>query len=249
MEACQDAVQITFRIRRFNPETDAQPRWVDYPVTVRPGMTVLEGLHQVREELDATLAWRFSCRMGVCGSCAMVINRMPQLACNTQILQVSRAMLRIEPLWNFDIVKDLVPDLGPMFHKHRAVEAFLQRYDPAEVENADAEFVQTPDELTEFLQFAYCIKCGLCMAACPTLATDANYLGPMPLTAARRYNADSRDEGFAHRRRRLDTPTGPFRCHYAGECSRVCPKGVDPARAIQLLKRELIADSFGLRKA
>ena len=99
-----------------------------------------------------------------------------------------------------------------------------------------------------YLQFTYCIKCGCCMAACPTFATDALYSGPMPLAQAHRYNTDSRDGGFKDRKDVLSGEAGPWRCHYAGECSRVCPKGVDPAKAIQLMKRELVLDYLHLHK-
>ena len=110
------------------------------------------------------------------------------------------------------------------------------------------EFHQTPEDLEHYLQFSYCIKCGCCMAACPTVATDPMYsAGPQPLSQAHRYNSDSRDGGFAKRREILGGERGPWRCHYAGECSRVCPKGVDPARAIQIMKRELVLDYLRLR--
>ncbi len=231
---------IRFIIRRFNPERDEHPRWREYPVKVHPGMTVLEALHQIREEHDATLSWRSSCRMGVCGSCGMVINGLPRLACSTQVLDVDRKSVRVEPLWNFDIVKDLVADETPMFAGHASVQPYLLRDENREAGHADAEYRQSPAQLVDYLQFSYCIKCGLCMAACPTVATDGGYLGPMPLTAAQRYNADSRDQGSARRRGRLEAAGGAFHCHFAGECSRVCPKGVDPARAIQLLKRSLV---------
>jgi len=171
----------------------------------------------------------------------MVINGVPRLACNTQVFDVSRRELRIEALWNLDVVRDLVPDSGAMFAKHRSIRPYLLREnaddDPGEVRE---EYRQTPDQLTEYLQFSYCMKCGLCMAACPTLATFASYLGPMPLNAAQRYNGDSRDQGSAQRRQVVEGDGGVFHCHYAGECSRVCPKGVDPARALQLLKRGLV---------
>ncbi len=236
---------IRFIIRRFNPEREARPHWQEYTVKVRPGMTVLEALHHIREEHDATLSWRSSCRMGVCGSCGMVINGLPRLACSTQVLDVSSKTLRLEPLWNFDIVKDLVADETPMFAMHASVQPYLVRRDDRDAAQADAEYRQTPPQLVDYLQFSYCIKCGLCMAACPTVATDRGYLGPMPLTAAQRYNADSRDQGSARRRGRLDAPGGAFHCHFAGECSRVCPKGVDPARAIQLLKQSLVFSRGG----
>ena len=231
---------VRFIIRRFNPQRSKRPHWQEYPVKVHAGMTVLEALHHIREEQDATLVWRSSCRMGVCGSCGMVINGLPRLACSTQVLDVAGKTLRVEPLWNFDIVRDLVADEAPMFARHASVQPHLLRQDDSEAMTADAEYRQSPSQLVDYLQFSYCIKCGLCMAACPTVATDRGYLGPMPLTAAQRYNADSRDQGSAQRRDRLEAAGGAFHCHYAGECSRVCPKGVDPARAIQLLKQSLV---------
>ena len=110
------------------------------------------------------------------------------------------------------------------------------------------EFYQSPEELESYLQFTYCIKCGCCMAACPTLATDARYLGPMPLAAAQRYNDDTRDDGRRLRNQVTGSSHGAFRCHYAGECSRACPKGVDPAKAIQHLKRRLVLDYLHLAR-
>ncbi len=240
MTRADESADIRFSIRRFYPERDEHPRWQEFSVTVRPGMTVLEALARIREEQDATLAWRSSCRMGICGSCGMVINGVPRLACNTQVLEIGRRRLRIEPLWNFDIVKDLVADQAPMFDAHAAVQPYLLRDDDHDIAQAGSELQQSPEALVDYLQFSCCIKCGLCMAACPTVATDTGYLGPMPLTAAQRYNADSRDQGMVSRRDLLEAPGGAFHCHFAGECSRVCPKGVDPARAIQLLKRNLL---------
>lgn len=110
------------------------------------------------------------------------------------------------------------------------------------------EYFQTPHQLEEFLQFTYCVKCGSCMAACPTMATDKEYLGPMPLTQAYRYNTDTRDDAADARREIVSASHAIFNCHYAAECSNVCPKGVDPARAIQLMKKDLVLRYFSLRK-
>jgi len=239
---------VTFCIRRYDPTGGRPPRYQSFPLAVEPGMTVLDGLLRIREEQDPSLSWRASCRMGVCGSCAMLIQGRPALACNTQILDVSERLVTVAPLPNFDIIKDLVPDLAPLFEKHISVSPFICREDEAEVEEPTGEFGQQPEELLRYLQFAYCIKCGACMAACPTLATDTEYLGPMPLTQAHRYNADTRDGGFLERCAVVGDAHGAFRCHYAGECSNVCPKGVDPARAIQLMKRDLVLDYLRLRK-
>jgi succinate dehydrogenase / fumarate reductase iron-sulfur subunit len=215
---------------------------------VREGMTVLDGLHYIKENLDATLAWRYSCRMGVCGSCGMLLNGRPTLACNTQILHIATADLTVGPLPNFDIVRDLVPDLTTMLDKHRTLKPYVTRADEDEINDPAGEFYQSPEELEAYLQFTYCIKCGCCMAACPTLATDVRYLGPMPLAAAQRYNRDTRDDGRRERSKLTGSAGGAFRCHYAGECSRACPKGVDPAKAIQILKRQLVLDYLHLAR-
>lgn len=240
---------LTVYLRRFDPEKDDTPHLERYEIQTHRGMTVLDALHLVKEGHDPTLCYRYSCRMGVCGSCAMLINGSPTLACNTQIADVAEDTLVVAPLPNFDIIKDLVPDLQPMFKKHISLKTHLCREDKDEMEKPSAEYLQSPEELVRYLQFAYCIKCGACMGACPTLATDKEYLGPMPLAQAHRYNSDTRDAGFDERKDVAGSTHGAFRCHYAGECSKVCPKGVDPARAIQLMKRSLVWDYLRLRGA
>jgi succinate dehydrogenase / fumarate reductase iron-sulfur subunit len=185
--------------------------------------------------------------MGICGSCGMLINGRPRLACNTQVSELKSDVVAVGPLPNFGIIKDLVPDLRPMFEAHRELMPYLVREDLQEQDSPTGEYWQTPHELEQYLQFSYCIKCGCCMAACPTVATDPEYSGPMPLGQAHRYNSDTRDAGFAGRRKVLEGGRGPWRCHFAGECSQVCPKGVDPAKAIQLMKQDLVLDLLKLR--
>jgi succinate dehydrogenase / fumarate reductase iron-sulfur subunit len=242
----QMARDIIFHVRRYTPEKDEKPYIQRYTVPVIPGMTVLEGLHYIKENLDRSLAWRYSCRMGVCGSCGMLLNGVPTLACNTQILDVAGTELTVGPLPNFALIRDLVPDLLTMFDKHRSVMPFIVREDESELNDPQGEYYQTVDELEHYLQFSYCIKCGCCMSACPTLATDARYLGPMPLAQAHRYSVDTRDGAAQKRSVVAGSAHGVFRCHYAGECSRACPKGVDPAKAIQLFKRQLVFDYLHL---
>lgn len=239
---------IFFHIRRFDPERDENPHWEQYAVKVESGMTILDGLHQIKQDQDSSLSWRFSCRMGVCGSCAMLVSGRPMLACNTQILDITDQALTLAPLPNFDVIRDLVPDLTRLFEDHVAIGPYIQRQDVEEMENPTGEFFQTPHELEEYLQFTYCIKCGCCMAACPTMATDREYLGPVALAQAYRYNTDSRDGGYEMRKGIVGAAHSAFNCHYAGECSNVCPKGVDPARAIQLMKRDLVLDYLKLKK-
>jgi succinate dehydrogenase / fumarate reductase iron-sulfur subunit len=237
--------QVLFRIRRSEP---GQPsRFEEYRLEAAQGLTVLDALRSFKEGAAPGLAWRSSCRMGVCGSCGMLINGRARLACNTQLAELG-ALVSLAPLPDFDVIRDLVPDLRAMFDSHAALLPHLVREDRDEQERPSAEYRQTPEEMEAYLQFSYCIKCGCCMAACPTYATDPGYSGPMPLAQAHRYNEDTRDAGFAARAAILAGPRGPWRCHFAGECSRVCPKGVDPARAVQLLRRNLVRDALGLRR-
>ena len=240
--------EITFRVHRFDPDTDAAPSWKEYRLHVTEGMTVLEALHEIKAQQAPTLAWRSSCRMGVCGSCGMFINALPQLACQTQVLHLGTDFVTVAPLPNYPNVKDLVPNLEPLIEKHAAIKPFIVHPVSREMETPTGEFLQTPEEREAFSQFTYCIKCGLCLAACPTVATDPLFLGPQALAQAYRYTADNRDCGLQERLEAIDAFHGPYQCHLAGACSQACPKGVDPALGIQLLKRTMVLDGIGFGK-
>ena len=240
--------EITFRIRRYNPDTDTVPHWDEFRMHVHDGMTVLEALHQLKAEQTPNLAYRSSCRMGVCGSCGMFVNDLPMLACQTQVLHLGTDVVTVAPLPNYPNVKDLVPNLEPLIQKHAAIKPFIIFTNQAEIDEPTGEFIQTPEERESISQFTHCIKCGLCLAACPTVATDPEFLGPQALAQAYRYSADNRDCGLKERLVAIDVFHGPYQCHMAGACSQACPKGVDPAFAIQLLKRTLVLDSIGFGK-
>lgn len=238
---------ITFEVLRFDSSQNGRPRMQEFQIPWKEGLTVLDGLHYIKENIDPSLSWRSSCRMGVCGSCAMFINSYPRLACNTQVSVLGGTRVNIKPLPNFGIIKDLVPDLANFFENHRRVKPFIIRKD-GEVDQPTGEFFQSNDEYVRYVQFAYCIKCGACVAACPTAATDERYLGPQALAAAERYLSDTRDDGFDERVDEIYASTGVWRCHFAGACSEACPKGVDPAFAIQLLKQEIILRHLKMKK-
>ena len=240
--------QIAFKVQRYDPEQGSTPHLQGFTVPSSRGMTVLDGLLYIKENLDGTLAFRTSCRMGICGSCGMLINNYPHLACHTQIEEFNSNTLTIKSLPNMPIIKDLVADLTPMFDNHKLVKPYIIRQDTEETENPTAEFSQLPQELNAFLQFTYCIKCGICVSACPTSASDKLFLGPQALAQCYRYCADSRDDGQPERFSVVDADHGVWRCHLAGACSEACPKGLDPALAIQLLKRRLASQALGLRK-
>lgn len=242
----EEGRKVILRVQRFDPERDTSPYLQVYEVPYRRGMTVLEALLYVKENLDPTLSFRYSCRMAVCGSCGMLINGVQRLACATQI-SVLGPVVEIKSLPNFPIIRDLVVDLSRFFEKHKAVKPYLIRRDVEEQERPTKEYLQKPEELvSSYLQFSYCIKCGLCVSACPVAGYDEQYLGPEALAQAYRYIADSRDQGAEERIKIVDSPHGCWNCHFAGSCSHVCPKGVDPALAIQLLKRTVIKRKLGL---
>jgi succinate dehydrogenase / fumarate reductase iron-sulfur subunit len=239
---------ITFRVRRYDPDIDPLPHFDEYRIFVHDGMTVLEALHEIKAHQEPTLAWRSSCRMGVCGSCGMFINHLPMLACQTQVLHLGTDVVTVAPLPNYENVKDLVPNLEPLIEKHAAIKPFIIFSNQEEIDEPTGEFLQTPAERESISLFTHCIKCGLCLAACPTVATDPLFLGPQALAQAYRYSADNRDCGLQDRLEAIDIFHGPYQCHLAGACSQACPKGVDPAFAIQLLKRTLVLDSIGFGK-
>ena len=239
--------KITFKVQRYDPEQDREPFLQEFIVPLSRGMTVLEGLIYIKENQDSTLAFRTSCRMGICGSCAMLINNYPHLACHTQIEEFESDTLTVKSLPNLPIIKDLVPALDPLFDNHKSIKPYIIHRDTEEMENPSGEFVQTPAELESFLQFAYCIKCGICVSACPTSASDRLFLGPQALAQCYRYCADTRDEGEQERFPLVDTDHGIWHCHLAAACSEACPKGLDPALAIQLLKKRLMSQAIGTR--
>ncbi len=229
---------VMFRVFRFNPEKDEKPYYKDYEVPIYRFTTVLDALLYIKYNLDPTLSVRYSCRMGVCGSCGMIINGKERLACKTIVLSLNSNIVTVRPLNNLPVVRDLITDFTPFFDKHKQVKPYIIR-DDVEA-HYDREFIQSMDELMEFMMITNCIKCGLCYSACPTTATDELFLGPQALAQAYRYTIDTRDSGAKERFEAVDTNHGVWRCHFAGACSAVCPKGVDPAFAIQQLKKLLL---------
>jgi len=235
------------RVQRENPATNAGRAFQEFDIPYEPGLTVLEALLRAKERFDHSIAIRFSCRMASCGSCGMLINGLPRLACYTQINEIPAKTITVGPLDHYPLVRDLVTDFHGFFDKHKSVSPFLLRRNVAEQETSNSEYYQSSEELDNFLQFSYCIKCGLCNAACPTMANDSRFIGPQALGQAYRYVADSRDEGAIQRLKAVDQEHGIWRCHFAGSCSFVCPKGVDPALAIQKLRGLTLSKSSANR--
>ena len=230
---------ITLRIAKYNPNHDPASKFMEFNIPYEKWTTVLDAILEVKKHFDHSVAVRYSCRQATCGSCGMVINGKPRLACFTKISELNSNIITVEPMKNFPIIRDLVVKFDRLFATHNKIKPFLIRED-SEVTNQSKELVQTPEELEQFIQFAGCIKCGLCNSACPTMATDSSFIGPQALAQAYRYVADNRDKGKDERLKIVDDSHGIWRCHFAGSCSQVCPKGVDPAMGIQLLRGYLL---------
>lgn len=241
--------EVTLRIQRFDPSAEERPHFEAYSVPLKEGMTVLDALIYAKDRLDHGIALRFSCRMASCGSCGMKINGRPRLACETQVGALGGSTVTAQPMDNFPIVRDLVVDLESFFSRHAAIMPGLsRRTDTGEMDSPSGEYLMTPEELDSLVQFTYCIKCGLCSSSCPTSSTDELFLGPQALAQAYRFVQDVRDEAEEERLDIVDSEHGVWRCHFAGTCSSVCPKGVDPALGIQLLKRHVMAASSPLNR-
>ncbi len=230
-------MKVEFRIKRYDGN---RFYWESYEIEAKRGMTVLEALYYVKENFAPDLAFRASCRMGRCGSCAVKINGKPRLACETQVLSLGSSV-KVEPLDNYAVIKDLVVDFEGFFKKHESVKPYLIR--DCDYENP-VELRQSPKQLDKYYIFTLCIKCGACYSVCPAAATRDDYLGPAAMTAAYRFCADSRDEGRRVRTGILNGDNGVWRCHLAMECSEVCPKGVEPAKAVQLMRRAVAVDAL-----
>jgi succinate dehydrogenase / fumarate reductase, iron-sulfur subunit len=226
-------------IRRYDPEAEKFTQST-FEVQADRFSTVLDMLISVKERQDSTLSMRYSCNMGICGSCGMVINGKPRLACETNLFSLGTAKIHIGPMEAHPVVKDLVTDFDEFFAKHKSVFPWLVRTDVEEKFRAEKEYEQTTSQLDYYLNFAHCISCGLCVDACPVSNTNTEFIGPQALGQAYRYSSDSRDEGEKLRLDKLDSMDGVWGCEYAGACSEVCPKGVDPALTVQLTKLALM---------
>lgn len=228
-----DVTHRKFQILRFRPEQDQEPVWQEYTVPCQSDWVVLDAINYIKDEIDSTISHRWSCRMGVCGSCGMVVNGRPTLTCNAFVSAYDEPV-RIEPMSNFPVVRDLVVDLGSFIHKIQSVKPWIIRRKEKLIE--EGEYLQSSEELDDFKQYSMCINCALCYAACPVLIHDSDFVGPAALALGYRYNRDSRDEGEADRYGAMAGHSGVWSCSYANECSQVCPKHVDPAKAIQQSK-------------
>jgi fumarate reductase iron-sulfur subunit len=231
---------ITLQVARYRPEEETVPTFDEYDVPCPKDWVVLDALNYVKDRIDGTLSYRWSCRMGVCGSCGMSVNGEPKLTCATFLADYAPGPIRVEPLKNFPVIRDLIVDIGDFMRKLTTVKPWIVRKEEKPI--AGGEYLQTPQELEAFKPFSMCINCMLCYAACPIYSLDPKFVGPAAIALAQRYNLDSRDEGAKERLEVLSSHEGIWGCTFVGECTNVCPKNVDPAGAIQRYKLDAALD-------
>ena len=232
---------VELEILRYEPDTDKSPAFQTYAVPCEEDWVILDAINYIKDELDRTLSYRSSCHMAVCGSCGMMINGEPMLSCKSFVRDLPDKV-RIEPLANFPIERDLVVVMDDFMDKLGSVKPFVILREEKAVD--DGVYLQTPAQLDVFKQYTLCINCTLCYAACPQYAHNPEFAGPAALALAHRYNLDSRDVGRSAREDVVAANTGIWECSFVGACSEVCPHEVDPAAAIQQTKIASTIDYF-----
>jgi fumarate reductase iron-sulfur subunit len=233
---------IEIEVLRYRPEQEDKPQWQRYSVPFSAEMSVLQALLYIKDQLDGSLSFRWSCRMAICGSCGMMIDGKPALACKTFLRELLPGPVRIEALAHFPIERDLIVSVDGFVNKLESIKPYLIPKEPRTL--AQGEYLQTPEQLEQFEPYSSCINCMLCYSACPQFGLDPNFTGPGVLALLHRYNADSRDGGHAERMQFLNAEEGVWSCTAVGYCSEVCPKHVDPANAVNQNKVNSAKDYF-----
>lgn len=231
--------QKRFKIYRYDPDSGANPRYDTYTIDLdKCGPMVLDAIIKIKNEIDPTLTFRRSCREGICGSCAMNMDGKNGLACTTAIEDI-RGEVQITPLPHMEVVKDLVPDMTHFYAQYASIQPWLKSATP---EPSGKERLQSPDDRSKLDGLYECILCACCSTSCPSYWWNSDrFLGPAILLQAYRWLADSRDEATGERLDQLEDPFRLYRCHTIMNCANVCPKGLNPAKAIAETKK-LIAE-------
>jgi len=231
---------MRFRIYRYNPETDKKPYMKDYQLdNVSSDMMLLDALLLLKEQ-DPSLGFRRSCREGVCGSDGMNINGSNGLACITPITGLKEPV-ELRPMPRLPVIRDLIVDMDQFYKQYRDVKPYLDVKDPL----PEVELKQSPAERDELDGLYECILCGCCTTSCPSFWWNPDkFLGPAALLQASRFINDSRDQSTEERLQALDDPFKLFRCHTIMNCVQVCPKGLNPAKAIGDIKKMMVKKSM-----
>ncbi len=228
-----------FKIYRYDPDTGDNPRTDTFEVDTEDcGTMVLDALIKIKGDTDSSLTFRRSCREGICGSCAMNIDGTNTLACTKPIDEV-RGEVRIYPLPHLPVIKDLVPDMSTFYAQYTSIEPWLKTDSPPP---ANRERLQSPKDREKLDGLYECIMCACCSTACPSYWWNGDrYLGPAILLQAYRWLVDSRDESTGERLDDLEDPFRLYRCHTIMNCTRTCPKNLNPAKAIGEIKKMMVA--------
>ncbi len=227
-----------FKVYRYDPDSGENPRWDTYGVDLGAcGPMVLDALIAIKNDIDPTLAFRRSCREGVCGSCAMNISGRNTLACTKGMDELPAGPITVSPLPHQPVIKDLVPDLTTFMSQYAAIEPYLQSVSP----DPSAERRQSPEERAKLDGLYECILCACCSTACPSYWWNGDrFMGPAALLQAQRWISDSRDDHKSERLDALEDPFKLYRCHTIMNCAQVCPKGLNPAKAIAEIKKDMV---------
>lgn len=238
-----DTTTFTLEVLRYNPESDDVPHAESFSVPYQEDWVVLDALNWVKDNVDGSLTFRWSCHMAVCGSCGMMVNNEPVLSCKAFLrdyLKDGKGIITVGALKNFPVEKDLVIVMDSFMEKLEAVKPWIIRTTEKPVE--EGTFIQLPKQLKRFKHHTSCINCLLCYAACPQVGLNPGFIGPAALALAHRYNLDSRDQGKDLRKDVTASEYGVWECTFVSACSEVCPKDVEPAGAIQEQKIESSID-------
>ena len=229
---------VRVRIRRGGAADDPEARFDAFEVETGPRMTVLDALVAVQSAQDATLSFRYSCRVGMCGTCALKVNGRPAWACRTRLDGLGDE-ITLEPLTNFPVLSDLAVDMSPFFEKMKRARGWLEPTGAAE--KAPALIAPNSRERKRIEPHIECITCGICYASCSIVGHDSDYLGPAALNRAYTLVNDSRDALGWERLMEVCTEDGAWRCHSQYNCTESCPKGISPTGAIKGLKRRAVS--------
>ena len=232
---------MKFKIYRYNPEVDAKPYMQDYELEdIEPGMMLLAALLRIKDEQDETLSFRRSCGEGVCGSDGMNINGTNGLACISPVAELKQPV-EVRPLPGQPVIRDLIVDMDQFYQQYRAVKPYLIVKDPM----PEVELPQTPAQREKLDGLYECILCACCSTACPSFWWNPDkFLGPAALLQASRFIEDSRDQALDERLAALEGPFKLFRCHTIMNCVQVCPKGLNPTKAIGNIKKKMVTRSL-----
>ncbi len=232
---------MKFKIYRFNPENDTKPYVQDYELdNIEPGTMLLAALLRIKDEQDETLSFRRSCGEGVCGSDGMNINGTNGLACITS-LDTLKQPVEVNPLPGLPVIRDLIIDMDQFYKQYRAVKPYLIVNDPM----PEVELAQTPEQREKLDGLYECVLCACCSTSCPSFWWNPDkFLGPAALLQASRFIEDSRDQDFEKRLEELEGPFKLFRCHTIMNCVNVCPKGLNPTKAIGRIKSKMVSRSL-----